>query len=71
MSKVLNDPTALEDSIQRMCKVEAPDSHLDLNHGVRSPADLHRILLDKPVRIDREGLAQAAMQAFSSDPRNQ
>lgn len=72
MSTILNDPAAREASIRRICtETVTPDPALDLNHGVRSPEDLHRILLQEPVRIDREALAIAAIQAFSPDANNE
>ena len=72
MSTILNDPAAREASIRRICEeTVTPDRALDLNHGVRTPEDLHRILLQEPVRIDREALAIAAIQAFSPDANNE
>jgi hypothetical protein len=60
MSTVLNDPTALAASIQRITEeVSTPDKTFDLDQGIRSPEDLNRILLQESVRIDREALAAA------------
>jgi hypothetical protein len=60
MSTVLNDPSALAASIQRITEeVPTPGKTADLDKGIHSPEDLHRVLLQEPVRIDREALVAA------------
>jgi hypothetical protein len=60
MSTVLNDPTALAASIQRITEeVPTPGKTVDVDQAIRSPEDLHRILLQEPLRIDREALVAA------------
>jgi hypothetical protein len=57
MSTVLNDPSALAASIRRVTEeVPSPGKIADVDQGIHSPEDLHRILLQEPVRIDREAL---------------
>jgi hypothetical protein len=46
MSTVLNNPTALAASIQRITEETSnPDKTFDLDQDICSPEDLHRVLL--------------------------
>jgi hypothetical protein len=67
MSRILDDPKAKQDSVLRMCEARPAEPQFELNHGVRGPEELHRIILAAPFRIDRQELAEAALSSFGSD----